>query len=111
MPSPSRYGASIAMETKVLTADVPLPLAERLDRLAQQLDRAPDAIVQEALDAWVTQEEERHRLTLEGLADVDAGRLIGHAAVEAWARSLDTDAALSPPKECGCAELPAHSPT
>ena len=85
------------METKVLTADVPLPLAERLDRLAQQLDCAPDAIVQEALDAWVTQEEERHRLTLEALADVAAGRLIDHGVVEAWARSLDTDAPLPPP--------------
>jgi predicted transcriptional regulator len=53
--------------------------------------------VQEALDAWVTQEEERHCLTLEALADVAAGRLIDHAVVEAWARSLDTDAPLPPP--------------
>jgi predicted transcriptional regulator len=86
------------METKVLTADVPLGLAERLDRLAQQLDCPTEAIVKEALDAWVIQEEERHRLTLEGLADVDAGRLIDHAAVEAWAQSLDTDAPLPPPR-------------
>jgi predicted transcriptional regulator len=86
------------METRVLTADVPLPLAERLDRLAEQLERPADAIVQEALDAWIVREEERHRLTLEGLADVDAGRLIDHTAVEAWARSLDTDAPLPPPR-------------
>lgn len=80
------------METRVLTADLPLPLAERLDRLAQRLERPADAIVQEALDAWIVQEEERHRLTLEGLADVDAGRLVDHADVEAWARSLDSNA-------------------
>ncbi len=86
------------METRIVTADVPLPLAERLDRLARQLECPAEAIVQEALDAWIVQEEERHRLTLEGLSDVDAGRLFDHAAVEAWARSLDTDAPLSPPR-------------
>jgi predicted transcriptional regulator len=85
------------METRVVTADLPLPLAERLDRLAQQLDRPAEAIVQDALDAWVVQEEERHRMTLEGLADVDAGRVVDHAAVEAWARSLETDTPLPPP--------------
>ncbi len=86
------------METRVLIADVPLPLAERLDRLAEQLERPADAIVQDALDAWIVQEEERQRWTLEGLADVDAGRLIDHATVEAWAHSLDTDAPLPPPR-------------
>lgn len=86
------------METRVLTADVPLPLAERLDRLARQLARPTEAIVQEALDAWVAQEEERHRLTLEGLADVDAGRLIDHELVEAWVSSLGTEAPLPAPE-------------
>ena len=85
------------METRVLTADVPLPLAERLHRLAVLLERPTESIVQEALDAWVVQEEQRHRSTLEGLADVDAGRLIDHATVKAWAHSLDTDAPLPPP--------------
>jgi predicted transcriptional regulator len=55
-------------------------------------------IEQEALDAWIVQGEERHRLTLEGLAEVDAGRLIDHAALESWARSLDTDAPPPPPR-------------
>jgi len=34
--------------------------------------------------------EERHRLTLEALADVDAGRVIEHRVVRAWANSLGT---------------------
>ena len=85
------------METRVLAADVPLPPAERLTCLAELLERPTEAIVQDALDAWVVQEE-RHRLTPEGQADVDAGRLIDHAVVEARARSLDTDAPLPPPR-------------
>jgi hypothetical protein len=43
-------------------------------------------------------EEERRRLTLDALTDVDAGRVIGHKAVEGWADSLDTDEPLSIPE-------------
>lgn len=65
-------------ETKVLTAHIPLPLAERVDRMAERL--------------------ELERLTREALADVDAGRVINHQAVQAWADSLDTDKPL--PRPC-----------
>jgi predicted transcriptional regulator len=86
------------METKVLTAHVPLPLAEKVDQMAARLDRSRGWIVKQALSAWVEQEEERQRLTLEALADVDAGRLIRHQAVQAWADSLDSDSPLPPPR-------------
>jgi predicted transcriptional regulator len=86
------------MKTKVLTAHVPLPLAQKIDKLADRLERSRGWIVKQALSAWVEQEEERHRLTLEALADVDAGRVIDHQAVQAWAESLSTDRPLSPPR-------------
>ena len=44
----------------------------------------------QALAAWVGEEEERHRLTLEGMADVTARRDVDQADVEAWAASLST---------------------
>jgi predicted transcriptional regulator len=78
------------METKVVTAHVPIALAKRVDKLAERLERPRGWIVKQALTAWVAQEEERNRLTLEGLADVDAGRVIDHQAVQAWADSLGT---------------------
>ena len=78
------------METKVLTAHVPIELANKVDELAERLERSRGWIVKQALNAWVDQEEERHRLTLEGLADVDAGRVIDHQVVQAWADSLVT---------------------
>ena len=49
------------MDTKVLTAHVPLPLAQKIDKLAAQLDRPRAWIVKQALAAWVSEEEERHR--------------------------------------------------
>lgn len=86
------------MNTKVLTAHVPLPLAEKIDLLAARLERSRGWIVKQALTAWVDQEEERRFLTLEALGDVDAGRVIDHQAVQAWAASLGPDAALPLPQ-------------
>jgi predicted transcriptional regulator len=83
--------------TKVVTAHVPIPLAEKVDQLATRLERSRGWIVKQALSAWIDQEEERHQLTLEALADVDAGNVIEHQAVEAWADSLDTDMPLPIP--------------
>ncbi|MGX5831352.1 MULTISPECIES: CopG family ribbon-helix-helix protein [unclassified Mesorhizobium] len=86
------------MDTKVITAHVPLPLAEKVDQLAARLERPRGWIVKQALSAWVDLEEERRRLTLEALADVDAGRVIDHQAVQAWAESLGTDKPLPVPR-------------
>jgi predicted transcriptional regulator len=46
-------------------------------------------VVKEAIASYVALEERRHRLTLEALADVDAGRTVDHAEVEPWAKGLD----------------------
>jgi predicted transcriptional regulator len=86
------------MKTKVLTAHVPMPLAEKVDKLAARLERPRGWIVKQALSAWVAQEEERHRLTEEALADVDAGQLVDHQAVQAWADSLGTRKKVRPPR-------------
>jgi len=86
------------METKVLTAHLPLPLAEKVDQLATRLERSRGWIVKQALAAWIDQEEERRRLTLEALADVDSGEVIDHQSVQAWADSLDSDKPLSLPR-------------
>lgn len=85
------------IETKVMTAHVPLPLAEKVDQMAARLDRSRGWIMKQALSAWLDQEEERERLTREALADVDAGRVIDHQAVQAWADSLGTDKPLPVP--------------
>lgn len=86
------------MDTKVLTAHVPRQLAEKVDQIAARLERSRGWIVKQALMAWVEQEEERSRLTREALADVDAGQVIDHQAVQAWAESLHRDKPLPVPK-------------
>jgi len=85
------------MITKVLPAHVPLPLADKVDQLAARLERSRGWIVEQALTAWVDQEEERRRFTLEALADVDAHQVIDYQAVQAWAASLGTDSPVDLP--------------
>jgi predicted transcriptional regulator len=46
----------------------------------------------------VTLAEERHRLTLEAMADVDNGNVIDHQSVLAWASSFNTDKPLPLPQ-------------
>lgn len=86
------------MKTKVMTAHIPLPLAEKVDQIAARQERSRGWIVKQALISWVDQEEERQRLTLEALTDVDSGHVIDHQAVQAWADSLDTDKPLPVPR-------------
>lgn len=90
---------AMVAETKVLTTHVPLGLAEKVEAMALRLERSRGWVVKQALAAWVDQEEERHRLTLEALDDVEAGRVIDHQAIRAWADSLGTDTVLPSPGE------------
>ena len=83
--------------TRVLTAHVPLPLADKLEQMATRLERSRGWIMKQALAAWIAQEEERDRLTQEALADVDAGSIIDQQAVQTWADSLATDQPLPLP--------------
>jgi predicted transcriptional regulator len=76
------------MATRVVTAHLSTDLAEKLDDLAERLDRPKGWIVKEAVASYVALEEKRHRLTLDALADVDAKRTVDHAEIEAWAEGL-----------------------
>ena len=85
-------------DTRVVTAHVPISLAEKVDRMAARLERSRGWIIKQALSAWIEQEEERTRLTREARADVDAGHVIDHHAVQAWADSLGGDEPLPLPR-------------
>jgi predicted transcriptional regulator len=73
------------MDTRVVTSHLPADLAEKLDGLAERLDRPKGWIVKQAIASYVALEEERHRMTQEALEDVDAKRTVDHAKIQAWA--------------------------
>lgn len=80
-----------AMDTRVMTAHVPIPLAEQVDELAVKLERSRGWVVKQALAAYVEREAERYRMTVQALAEVDASAGASHEGVKAWAASLGTD--------------------
>jgi predicted transcriptional regulator len=86
------------METKVVTAHIPVALAENIDVMAKRLERSKAWIIKQALTAWVDLEEEKHRLTLEAMSDIDNGKVVDHQSVLAWAASLDKDEPLPLPQ-------------
>ena len=85
------------METRVLTAHVPVQLAEKVDELANRLERSRGWVVKQALANWVELEEERRRLTLEAMADVDEGNVVDQEDIDKWVASLGTDDPLPRP--------------
>ncbi len=89
---------TVQATTKVLTAHVPLPMADKVDQMAVRLERSRGWIIKQALSAWLAQEEERDRLTLEALNDVESGQVIDHQTVQDWADSLGTDQPLPVPR-------------
>ena len=76
------------MTTRVVTAHLPRELAEKLDGLADQLDRPRGWLVKEAVEAYVGLAEERRRETRAALKEVDTGRTVDHGEVEDWAAGL-----------------------
>lgn len=86
------------MNTRVVTAHVPVELAEKVDEWAALIDRPRGWIVKQALAAWIEDEEERDRLTREAMAEVAAGRYVEHHRVKEWAASLGTANPLPIPK-------------
>lgn len=86
------------METQTVTAHIPKDLVARVDAMAALEDRPRGWAVKQALSDWADMAEERHRMTLAGLADVDEGRVVPHTEVSLWLKSLGTDNPLPRPK-------------
>ena len=85
------------MQTRTLRVEVSLGVAQRIGEFAKRPDRSRGSVVEDALGAWIHGEEQRHRLTMEALAGVDAGRVIDNKTVQAWPDSLDTAQTPLPP--------------
>ncbi len=78
------------MATRVVTAHLPADLARKLDGLAGRLDRPRGWLVKEAVEAYVGLAEDRDRETRAALDEVEAGQVVEHSEVEAWADGLAT---------------------
>ncbi len=78
------------MSHRVVTAHVPSAMAREVDALAARLDRPRGWVMKAALEQYLALERTRHELTLEALAEVDAGHTDLHEDVRRWAQTLTT---------------------
>ena len=77
------------MQTRTVTAHIPIELAEQVDAAAERLERPRGWIVKQALQNWISLEERRHQMTLEGLRAIDEGDVVDRAEITAWIDSLE----------------------
>lgn len=91
----------MTVETRTLTAQVPVELAQQVDALSELLERPKQWIIKKALVQYLAREAEKRRMIQEGLDDVTAGRTISLEAARQWANSLDTDNELPLPTPQG----------
>jgi predicted transcriptional regulator len=63
-----------------------------MDEIADRIDRSKSWIVRQAVTEWLAEEQRRYELTLEGLKDIDEGRVISHEDVKRWAEQIKRDA-------------------
>ena len=77
------------MQTRTVTAHIPVELAEQIDAAAERLERPRGWIVKQALLNWVSLEERRHQMTLEALREVDEGKFVEPEEIQAWLDGLE----------------------
>ena len=82
----------MADDGRVVTAKLPDDLVSQMDQIADRIERSKSWIVREALVQWLAEEQRRYELTLEGLKDIDEGRLISQQEMETWALKKKRDA-------------------
>lgn len=70
---------------RVVTARLPLDVAEELDLWATRGDRSKSWIIRQALTEWIAEEQRRYELTLEALKEVEEGRTHTQEEIEAMA--------------------------
>ena len=84
--------------TATLSLELPIAVAEKLERLARSLERPRDTLAKEALSSYVDLYEWQIEAVQEGIADADASRLVDHDRVAAWLESWGTGDELPPPR-------------
>ncbi len=87
-------------DTTQLTIEVPVAVETRLEEVAQASSRSKKSLIQAAVVAFLDLYDWQIEAIREGIADVDAGRVVDHEAVAAWLESWGTENELPVPR-CG----------
>jgi predicted transcriptional regulator len=84
--------------TKVVTAHLPEDLADKLDSFAETRERSRGWVMKQALRSYIEWEEEKDRLTLEAIEDIERVGTIPHEEVVAYFEARIAGLSPEPPK-------------
>ncbi len=92
----ARQRTAIRYHGAMTRTTIAVPLStrskERLEALAQRLQRSPEDISAEVIERYVADEEHAVQTITARLEAAESGApVVGHAGVEAWVRSFGTD--------------------
>ena len=73
---------------QTISAQIPIELAQAVERMAEELDRSKSWIIKEALTSMLAERERRHQEIMKGLADVKTGRIVRHSEIMDFAATL-----------------------
>lgn len=64
-----------------VTTQLPDEMANELNQIAESEGRSKSWVIREAIADYLVKQDEIHKMTLEGLADIEAGRVIPHEEI------------------------------
>lgn len=73
---------------QTISAQIPVELAQAVEKMAEELDRSKSWIIKEALTSMLAERERRHQEVMAGLADVESGRVVRHSEIMDFAANL-----------------------
>jgi predicted transcriptional regulator len=93
-----KTGRTLKSGTAILSVRVPARLRTRLEGLAKATARNRSRLAVEALENYVTEQEEQLARIDQGLRDADAGRVVSHERVKRYLQSWGSKRRLPPPQ-------------
>jgi RHH-type rel operon transcriptional repressor/antitoxin RelB len=84
--------------TETLSIRLDSATKQRLDALSRQSKRSKSFLAAEAIAAYVEQEEWQLGEIQAAVAELDAGRAVGHEKVAMWLKSWGTAGETKPPR-------------
>ena len=78
----------LAIKPAPLSVRLPAEVTAQVTALAAALDRPKSWIIEQAVKDYIALQSWQLAAIDEGIAQADAGKLVAHADVAAWARSL-----------------------
>src|SRR3954451_21901637 len=88
MPHPTKETVSFQIDAEKRAA---------LDQIAEAQDRDRSHVIREAIDAFIELQSWQANHIREGLRQAEAGQIVDHARVKAWAGSLGSKKELPHP--------------